>query len=237
MGFANGKVKFYPNGTQKLTVFNYPRFREVERDKELLPSTYDTNGESRNDSLKRSKDKIFDIAYLNCDEWKYMVTLTLNKDKIDRYDVSGISKYVRKWLQHQVGRKGLKYIIVPELHKDGAVHFHGLINDCDFKFIDSEKRDKQGRVIYNISDWKVGFTTAVALDENKLAVCKYITKYITKGNDKIFGHFYLAGGNIQRDVPFEYIETDYDSYDCPEFMIPNTDIKVKYMQIGGFSDD
>lgn len=238
MGFPNAKICYYPNGVQKLTVFNYPRFREVEREKIDLPDTYDMDGESRGDSVRRAKDKIFDIAYLNSDLWKYMITFTLDKERIDRYDTEQNKKYLVQWLKNQVKRKGLVYLIVPELHKDNAIHYHGFINDCDFTFIDSGRYDKSGRKIYNVRDWRLGYTTAVELDDNKIAVAKYITKYTTKQLERILGNFYYAGGKgLERDVPYEYIELDYDVYDVPEVQIPNTDIKVKYMVMGVFSDE
>lgn len=237
MGYPNAKIKFYPNGTNRLTVFNYPRFREVERGEVEHPETYDTDGESRSDSIKRAKDMIFDIAYLNESEWEYFITFTLDRQKIDRYDKESVKKYMVQWLKNQVKRKGLKYLIVPEFHKDKAIHFHGLINDCGFTFIDTGKVDKVGRKIFNVRDWRLGFTTAIELDNEKINLCKYMVKYVTKDVQKIFGNFYLAGGHIERVVPFEYIELDYDTLDVPEIQIPNTDIKVKYATWGVFENE
>lgn len=237
MGYPNAKIKFYPNGTNRLSVFNYPRFREVERGEVEHPETYDTDGESRSDSVKRAKDAIFDIAYLNESEWKYFITFTLDRQKIDRYDKESVKKYMVQWLKHQVQRKGLKYLIVPEFHKDKAIHFHGLINDCNFAFFDTGKVDKAGRKIYNVRDWRLGFTTAILLDDEKINLCKYMVKYVTKNVQKMFGNFYLAGGHIERVVPFEYLELDYDVYDVPEIQIPNTDIKVKYATFGVFENE
>lgn len=237
MGYPNAKIKFYPNGTNRLTVFNYPRFRDIDRGDIELPDTYDTDSPSRSDSIKRAKDMIFDIAYLNESDWKYFITFTLDGKKIDRYDAKAVKKYMLKWLNNQVTRKGLKYLIVPEYHNDGAIHFHGLINDCDFTFIDSGRVDKSGRKIYNIKDWRLGFTTAIVLDEKKVNLCKYMVKYVTKDVQRIFGNFYLSGGHIDRVVPFEYVELDYDTLDVPEFDIPNTDIKVKYAVMGVFENE
>lgn len=237
MSLANAKVKIYPNGVTRLTVFNFPRFRDVERQENNIPDTYNTDIPSRSDSLKRAKDMIFDIAYLNESEWRYFITFTLDSSKIDRYDVSVVKKYMLQWLKNQVKRKNLKYLIVPEYHKDKAIHFHGLINDCEFTFLDSGKRDKSGRSIYNVRDWRLGFTTAIELDTQKINLCKYMVKYVTKDVQRIFGNFYLAGGHIQRVVPYEYIEFDFESLDVPVYDIPNTDIKVKYATMGVFEND
>lgn len=237
MGLENAKIRFYPNGVERVVIFNYPRFRKVERGEVEKPTSYDTDSPSRVDSIRRSKDMIFDIAYLNESEWSYFITFTLDKTKIDRYDKDIIKPYMLQWLKNQVSRKGLKYLIVPEYHKDGAIHFHGLINDCNFIFFDTGKTDKSGRNIYNVKDWRLGFTTAIKLDEQKINLCKYMVKYVTKDVQKIFGNFYLAGGKLNREVPFEYVEMDYDSFDCPEFEIPNTDLKVKYVTLGVFENE
>ena len=36
-------------------------------------------------------------------------------------------------------------------------------------------------------DWKWGFSTCVPLDDNYERTVNYVTKYITKAEDKIFG--------------------------------------------------
>lgn len=237
MGLENARIKYYPNGTQRYSVFNYPLFRDVDRGEVVKPHTYNTGDFSRSDSVKRAKDNIFDIAYLNESEWKYFITFTLDKSKIDRYDRGVLKKYMLQWLKNQVKRKGLKYLIVPEYHKDKAIHFHGLINDCDFTFLDSGKVDKSGRKIFNVKDWRLGFTTAILLDEEKINLCKYIVKYVSKDVQKIFGNFYLAGGHLNREVPFLYTEMDFESLEAPEFCIPNTNLKVKYVTLGVFENE
>ncbi len=228
----NTKVKNYPDGSQKLTVFNKPvyikpgyEFHEYkDRDR---PTEYNTDGESRLDNLHRTKNKVFDIAFMN--DFRYFVTITLNKEKIDRYDIPTIKQKIRKFLDNQVNRKGLVYLIIPEHHKDGAIHFHGLIKCDKLNLVDSGKRLNDGRVVYNWVDWKYGFTTVLPLVGDISFVSKYITKYITKDEKKIFGQYYLAGGKgLKRDVPFELCNTDFDGYDCQEYCIEDAHLRVKY---------
>lgn len=238
----NARVKIYPNGVKKVTIFNYPRFIEKKRVEDLRPirSSFTKDNDSdfvRSDSIRRAIDKVFDIAYLNADDWIWFITFTLDKEKINRHDSAEVSKYMRNWLSNQVKRKGLKYLIVPELHKDKAIHLHGFLNDCDFNFVDSGHFDKENRRIYNVKDWRLGFSTAVLLDDSKINICKYICKYIVKGSDKILGNFYLAGGKVKREVPFKYIQVDYNDFDVPEFEIPNTTYKVKYVVLGAMEDN
>lgn len=233
--FHNAKVKLYPDGHKTFSVCNKPVYKEngyvfaLQNFKDSnRPDKYDTDSESRSDNLTRTKNKIFDIAYMN--DFKYFVTGTFRPDdKIDRYNIKSCEKALRKFLDNQVQRKGLIYLIIPEYHKDGAIHFHGLIKGDKIRLCNSGKRLKDGRIIYNWSDWKYGFSTAIQLTDNKLAVCKYITKYIEKDLKKIFGQFYLAGGkNLIRDVPFELFDTDYDKLECDEYCIDEANIRFKY---------
>lgn len=59
--------------------------------------------------------------------FSHFVTFTLDKEKVDRYDPGLIMKRVNRILDNLVRRNGLTYILVTELHRDGAYHFHGFI--------------------------------------------------------------------------------------------------------------
>ena len=129
-------------------------------------------------SQKRTLNKVYDIA--RCNDWEWFVTLTFNQKKLDRYDYDVVSKKLKNWID-RVRRtsKDLKYIIVPELHKDGAFHYHGLFSNCEFEFIDSGKKDKKGNKVYNIPSYKLGWTTATKV-KNTNAANKSLAKYLNK---------------------------------------------------------
>lgn len=133
-------------------------------------------------SYKRCRNTIYKLA-CNNKPWDYFVTFTFNSEKVDRYKFSEVSKKLSKWIDNikqKYGCKNIGYIVVPELHKDGAWHFHGLFKNCDgMNFVDSGKKDKAGRTIYNISKYKFGFTTATKLTDVDKAT-SYILKYISK---------------------------------------------------------
>lgn len=132
-------------------------------------------------SLLRTRNSIYYLSRSNV--WSWFVTLTLDPEKINRYDFADCSKKVRKWFNNlRRVSPDLYYLVVPEQHKDGAWHFHGLLGDCGgLVFSDSGKRDKSGRVIYNLFNWKYGFSTATEITDTARAssyICKYITKEI-----------------------------------------------------------
>lgn len=275
----NTKVRMLPNGQVKVTCFTKGVYRErgakrldmysfyeeqkksrplgtaeAEKlrklaEKELLQCAEDI---SRSDNIKRAKDKVFEIASAN--KWDYMITLTLDKDKIDRYNKEEVKKLVCKWLDNKVQRKGLNYLIVPEYHSDGAIHFHGLTNDkLDFEFSGNYKikgnkkpvkestlrkygykpTDENVQQVFNVNDFPYGFSTAIKLDDNVTAVSIYMTKYITKDLKKIFGSFYMAGGKIIRELPFKLMDVDFNSLEkfprCKTVDLPENYGQVRYV--------
>lgn len=247
----NTKVKIYPNGQKKITVFskavfNPENWEEVEKvvtdrygntnilsNNLQITSLYSrdyTETGNRLDSLKRGKEKVFDIAFINLDLWKYMITFTLDKEKIDRFDTGKILPKFQQWLKDSSKRKGLNYLLVAEYHKDGAIHFHGLLSD-GLNYKDSGLIDSFNRPIYDVLDYPFGFARAVPIDEGTQEMCcKYITKYFTKDFQKIFGKFYWCGGKkIQRNCFVEYYNSDFNEYIAQSFDVPNANMQVKYL--------
>lgn len=181
----------------------------------------------RLDSIKRAKDKIVDIALLN--DFEYFVTFTFNDEIVNAKDYDLTIKKLKKWLDNMVQRNNLIYLLVPELHKSGRIHFHALMSG-NLKLVESGHFDKHNRIVYNVSSWKYGFTTAVKIDSCYEAVCKYITKYITKDISKITGNFYYSGGiGLIRKPMIAYSDIDYDTFEGKEYTVPNIFTNVKYL--------
>lgn len=191
------------------------------------------SGVVRSDSVQRAKQSIFDIVYEN--DWKYFLTITFSGKDFDRTNPKEVIKPLKKWLENAVSRKGLKYILVPEYHKKGGIHCHALINDCDFKFVDSGTRLLKGydkplkldtikrlhiceklgcelsdlKIVYNVSDWKYGYSTAIETYGQASNLAFYVTKYITKDVKKIFGKFFWSSKNINRKPKEYYCNSDF----------------------------
>lgn len=130
-------------------------------------------------SYLRTKKTVYDIARSN--RWDWFVTFTFNGKKVNRYNFDDCSKKLSMWLNRMRKRcPDMVYLVVPEQHKDGAFHFHGLFSDCSgLDFVYSGHNDSSGREIYNVGSYRFGFTTAtVVTDSQKSAsyICKYITK-------------------------------------------------------------
>lgn len=170
-------------------------------------------------SVNRSKRNLYHIARSN--EWDYFITLTFNREDSDASNYDEVSKKVRNWLNNIKKRASpdFKYLVVPELHKDGVnYHFHGLISNIgNLDISDSKKIDKSGKVIYNLPAWSWGFSTATKIESND-RVTNYLGKYITKDlmNRLKYKKRYYASQNvniapiyeenIDRDALFEYFD-------------------------------
>lgn len=162
---------------------------------------------SREESKRRAKGKVRDIAL--CNKFSYMVTWTLDPKKVDRTDPDAVYSKVRPFLTNATQRKGFTYVIIPEYHKlkpgedKPGIHFHGLCNLGDVKIQRSMKRnhpryDKHGRPVYNMTDWDLGWSTVVPLDTEYEKAVNYITKYITKQDEKILGKYYLSSRCLKK---------------------------------------
>lgn len=199
----------------------------------------------RTDSVKRSRNKCFDIARLN--EWKYFITITFDGSQYDFTNADFVCKKINTWLRNRAYRDGLKYLLIPEYHKkSGGIHCHALVND-KLDVVDSGTRlvsgfskpvklstikskgleNKVYRTVYNVPKWKYGFSTAIEVD-NSLNFAYYVTKYITKGNKKIFGQYYWSSRNCCREPEIVYCNTNFNNVDSSEISKPYTSVKYKY---------
>lgn len=217
---CNCKIKHYPSGQMRVSVYSADIVRapgwEAQQPRQRREADPDKGQVGSVDRAKRrAKAALYDIAMSN--EFKYFVTLTLDSSKINRYDMKEITRRVNYWLDNGVRRHGLQYVLVPELHRDGAVHYHGFFNDA-LPVVDSGTLstgqgkprkprsmaqrqmwlDDGAHIVYNIPKWNLGFSTAIELYGDYRAAVGYVGKYITKTADKVGGRWYYSGGALRR---------------------------------------
>lgn len=263
----NCRIKRYPDGSVSMLVADRDIFREPgwEAERSDADSTTPTRkaAEDKTASLARSKrrarSRIFDYAYAN-PELSIFATFTLDPARVDsRYDVVALTKRLGVWLDNRVRRAGLKYIVIPELHKDGAVHWHGLLNDV-LPLVDSgtlkpatggrPRKPRSGKeraallaegaaVIYNLPDWTFGFSSCMRLYGDRAAAVGYVCKYITKAPAKVGGRWYYSGGQLALPaVSLCYVD-DIDNYEGAEFQISALNCRcwqVFYKNGGNFNE-
>jgi hypothetical protein len=165
-------------------------------------------------SYYRARQQCYD--YLMCNpDLNTFITLTFNPEKIDSCSYPLVVSTLSVWLSNRVRRNGLKYILVPEKHQSGRIHFHGITNRDGLKLTPSglwkvgkyilpwekisTRRRKAAQEIFNVEDMPLGFSTALYVEgeDAQVKISKYIWKYMTKqGGQKIGGRFYLHGGDL-----------------------------------------
>lgn len=130
-------------------------------------------------SMGRTVNSIYHIARSN--SWEWFITFTFNPELVNSLDYTETVKKLSKWLNNiKTENPGLGYIIVPEMHKSGRFHFHGLFKNCGgLQFTPSGKKTPKGDPIYNVGRYKYGWTTATRVTDQS-RVTKYIAKYINK---------------------------------------------------------
>lgn len=203
-----GKVYIYPCGVKDIIASTSadfgPKGYEIAEDfsrsagekpakSEKKPRKENASAEDMERSMRRARAKVRRIALAN--DFRWFVTLTLDPAKVDRYDVKAVIKKLNQWASNQVKRRGLKYVLVPERHQDGAIHFHGFFNDA-LDAVPSGHKDKNGHMIFNIPGWTLGFTAAIEVYGDYAGAVAYVCKYIGKQGDKPAGRWYYSGGEL-----------------------------------------
>lgn len=218
-------TKEYPNNMYKVTIFNNPLVIPRPR----LGHKPNRNSEKPSDkaieeSLRRTRTTIFDYALSN--NFSYFVTFTFNPKKVDRYSIESTSNIMKYWLNRQKKHSpNFAYVIVPEFHKDGAIHFHALIRDYNAE-LKSTNVFQNGKRVYNLTGFTAGFTNAQKLDDDQTKAAAYLTKYITKDMINRFNkRRYWASKNLRKPVKrYESLsELGLDSYIFDDNLVFSSD--------------
>lgn len=183
-------------------------------------------------SRRRARKAIKDI--MDCNDFEYFMTFTLDSDRIDRTNYAAFVKAVGKYMNNRVERYGWRYLAVPEYHHDGeALHLHAVVAGDRYNLVDSgtvlrpdhahgkkpvtlKTALRQGyrredlKTVYNVTDWRLGFSTAIRTYGSRDALRRYVGKYITKSECKIGGRWYYSGGELQRPL-YVCCNMDYNS--------------------------
>lgn len=265
----NAIIYSYPCGVVDIIcasdkVFLGPGWEEAERysgEAKPKPAAREagkkSEGADRDRSMRRARANLRRLALAN--EFDWFVTLTLDPAKIDRYDPAAIMHTMNRWLDNMVRRHGLRYVLVPERHQDGALHFHGFFAGTGLEAQDSgtmklpgvkqprkprskaqreEWLQQGGRVVYNLPQWPLGFTTAMELYGEYSGAVAYICKYVGKqSGDRPMGRWYYSGGPLVKPektyaaLDYREILAEYPD-DAIEFDIPGSKMLVIHTREG-----
>lgn len=208
----NAKIKSYADNSKKIKMYDYSIAKGLCRKKKSGGgSSPDDRAYSRYKHLYESRSNLIDLVYHNSliKPWEYFVTLTFDPKEVDSLDYEVASKALAKWLdniKHQ--NKHMAYVLVPEFHKSGRIHFHGLFRDVP-NWVLKESRYKGGKSkgrlkvkngvqIYDLVNYKHGYCEVGEI-KNQAAVSVYMSKYMTKSLiDLNFKKRYWSSRNLER---------------------------------------
>lgn len=229
----------------KVVYHKVGKIAQKERKYTQKPQKNAENEEKRfESSLSRSKNKVFEIAC--CNEFEYFCTFTQNADLRDRFDLKAFRKDFTMLIRNKNRVRGdfdkIEYLLIPEHHKNGAWHMHGLFKGLEidkdltpFKLSDNiPKRIKDtirgGEPVYDWHDYRrrFGYFTCTRIKDN-ISVSKYITKYLSKefsADTRHAGeHLYYASQGLKRRETL--VKNSFDKCPFEEWDFENEYIKVK----------
>lgn len=146
------------------------------------------------------------LQYSLCNKWDYFITITVNPERFNRWGLDEIYKYMSQWFRDYYKKYGCKirYVLVPEHHKDGAWHFHGLISGISPSHITSfvpgihpQKLIAAGYKNFSRLAHSVGYVSLSEL-RNPVGAAFYVTKYITKDHARsgFYEHLYYCSRGL-----------------------------------------
>ncbi len=206
------RIYEYSEGTKKrFRVIGFKGYRPMPGGDRAEPSEHDFK---LDESLCRSRRNIRDIIL--CNRFVYFCTFTFSDCKTDRSDLDALSKALRQFFNNFKKRYApdFKYIIVPERHKNGTWHFHGLISGIpSSEFVCPETitwRDPETNTLKRIRNTK-GYLRwyrysvkfghfDVGVIKHYEACAAYVSKYITKDLISVMkgAHLYFSSKGLRR---------------------------------------
>lgn len=198
--------------------------------KTMSKMSFSSIEQSREFSIRRTRRTIHDLV--RCNEFDLFVTFTFDPAKVDRYDIGAVYVKMQSWLWRQHRKnENFKYLIVPERHKDGAIHFHALMSDYPF-LLKKSRVIQDSRRVHNITNFRFGFTNATFVpEEEKDKVGNYIAKYITK--DMVVLHNkrrYWSSRNLRKPITYynEMYNMGLNRHVDHKTMVSESDFNVGY---------
>ena len=167
---------YYINQVKNIE-FDYDLFDSSQTD--LINNKKQKENECLRISQLHTIQNIYNLGRSN--NWEWFGTFTFNPKKLDSTDYKKVTQSMHDWLKYikKNYAPDLKYILVPELHKDGKkYHFHGLFSNMGNLHFE-EWKIKDNEQIYILKEYSKGFNTFSKIKDTS-AVVGYIAKYITK---------------------------------------------------------
>lgn len=239
-----GTIKAFNNSYFKLTNSFVLRNSGFEIEQKFVAKGRGGHDEKLRNSISRTKATVFELVI--CNDWEYFVTLTLDQEKKDRYDLKESVKKLGYFIQNynRNHKLSIDYMLIPEQHLDGAWHMHGFFMGLPIEHLQQfnlemtlptkiRTRLENGKTIYSWGAYQKSFGWCyIEKIENPEAIAKYITKYITKDLSRsvtsLNAKMYYCTKNLNRSV---VIHRDF-----LEKAIENPDYENEYVSVKIFEN-
>lgn len=158
------------------------------------------NAEKLGNNLSRAKSRVKEMAL--CNPWDYWCTFTVSPQKYDRFDLAAyyrdFAEFIHNYNKRTDEAYKVRYLLIPEMHKDGAWHLHGFIrgirpNDLyinEHKYLTWREYEK-----------RFGFIS-MSVIQDLVRTANYSLKYMTKdtarNNTELGAHLYYASNGLKR---------------------------------------
>ena len=222
----------YANGIYKVVTFKGSR----DPDNAYLrtPDVAQHYDNKLDNNFSRARNMV--LQYALCNSWDYFFTGTIDRAKFDRFNLdvyqSRLSQFVRD--KRKKYQSQIQYLLVPEQHKDGAWHIHGLISglpeDAISPFVPPAPQRLIDGGFLNWPDYMttVGFCSLAPI-RDAIATAYYITKYISKDLSRrqsdLGKHLYFYSRPLRK----AFKASDVYLYNRP---LDEPCIKSEYLKIG-----
>lgn len=233
----NRKTTDYGNGQIEIAAYHHPQARYVGRNQCVSAKKKPVLSDKAQE--ERTRKQIYAIrrrikGYALANDFKWFATLTFNPEKVDSLNYNMAKSTLLKWCRLMRDKYGkFDYLIIPELHKSGAVHFHGLLGDVAASFTEAVNPKtnnpviRHDRQVYNLADWEYGFSDCERI-ENSERAASYITKYITTAllTDKEMYNkkrYFNSQGLLKPKITFDMTDNSELGSFMPNFGIIETD--------------
>lgn len=177
--------------------------------------------EKLSNSFSRARSVVLQLAL--CNPWDYFFTGTLDEKKVgSRFDLERYHKRFMQWIRDQRKAYGCRFdiLLVPEHHKDGAWHIHGLVHGLSDgvlgNFPENAPRKLREGDFLNWPDYmeKFGWCSLAPIRDPircSFYLCKYVSKDLSKRAGETGSHLYWASRPLRRaqKVSDVYAPTPY----------------------------
>lgn len=219
-------IEIIKYGTNRITVPSDKNDRNIK-------AHNDSDDEER--QKRRALEQAFRIKrkikyYCQSNDFDLFWTLTLDDTKVNAKDYTYSRKRLQAWLKYQREKYGkFDFLFVPELHKSGRIHFHGVTGKLsppliEARYLKSNRLiQKNGMQIYNAENWENGFST-VSKIQSKEKASSYIAKYITAELIEVPSAFnqpryFVSRGLKQPEISYEELSDNYFKDFKPSFVV------------------